>query len=78
MVFLYKLFLMIFLQKLKNSSYQDCTEIKEFNRTSTSGVYKIHSECRDKVSVYCDMDTDGGGWTVSNVFYSRSHLVCML
>lgn len=52
-----------FADEKKQQMYQDCTEIKEINRNNTSGVYKIYHECRDEVSVYCDMETDGGGWT---------------
>ena len=32
---------------------------------ATSGVYTIHPEaCGPPFHVYCDKDTDGGGWTV--------------
>jgi hypothetical protein len=30
-----------------------------------SGVYVIQPDGDNDVTVWCDMDTDGGGWTVS-------------
>ena len=50
---------------------RDCTEIFEKGNAS-SGIYQInprvhglyHSNASTPVKVYCDMDTQGGGWTV--------------
>ncbi|XP_019624686.1 PREDICTED: ficolin-2-like [Branchiostoma belcheri] len=44
---------------------RDCLELLSTGHT-TSGVYTIYPDGGGKspVHVYCDMDTDGGGWTV--------------
>lgn len=42
----------------------DCSDIKKFS--NKSGYYTIYMETEDKrpITVFCDMKTDGGGWTV--------------
>jgi len=44
----------------------DCQEIKFYRPTSSSAVYRIYENRNDYVGVqvYCDMETDGGGWIV--------------
>ncbi|XP_066270375.1 microfibril-associated glycoprotein 4-like [Branchiostoma lanceolatum] len=44
---------------------QDCQDIIDNDETTPSGVYMVYP--RDNLGgflVFCDMDTDGGGWTL--------------
>ena len=42
---------------------RDCLEFKQHG-IKTSGIYKVHQNILKTIQVYCDQETDGGGWTV--------------
>lgn len=42
----------------------DCTDIRDVNTKATSGIYTISPTEGAEVEVFCNMEIDGGGWTV--------------
>ena len=47
------------------SAPYDCWDVKHKLKKTDSGIYTIYVGRRaKKIKVFCDMHTDGGGWTV--------------
>ncbi|CAG2233571.1 Ryncolin-1,Tenascin-N,Fibrinogen C domain-containing protein 1,Angiopoietin-related protein 7,Fibrinogen C domain-containing protein 1-B,Fibroleukin,Fibrinogen-like protein 1,Ficolin-1,Angiopoietin-4,Tenascin-R,Ryncolin-2,Techylectin-5B,Fibrinogen C domain-containing protein 1-A,Fibrinogen-like protein A,Ryncolin-3,Ficolin-2,Fibrinogen alpha chain,Tenascin,Angiopoietin-related protein 2,Techylectin-5A,Ryncolin-4 [Mytilus edulis] len=49
---------------------KDCSDIRKSK--TFSGVYQIFPIKTEGVKAYCDMDTDGGGWTIIQKRYEDS------
>ncbi|XP_020604814.1 ryncolin-2-like [Orbicella faveolata] len=43
---------------------RNCADLQKSGETGISGVYSINPDDDDPFDVYCDQQTDGGGWTV--------------
>jgi hypothetical protein len=41
----------------------NCKKILNSLGSADSGIYKINPSGQKQIDIYCDMETDGGGWT---------------
>ena len=56
--------LCLFYVMLKTAAAGDCLALKFAGNETTNGKYTIRPDGATAVEVFCDMETEGGGWTV--------------
>ena len=66
----YRYFDIVYLEfSLSQTVFTDCKDIMRVRGSPKSGVYTVNLwQSKRTINVYCDMDTDNGGWTVSHSF----------
>ena len=50
--------------RIKHEALPSCKKIKQIHPHSTSGYYKIRDSYGQEYATFCDMETNGGGWTL--------------
>lgn len=65
-----------------HTDVRDCKDVQAKGIRIFSGVYDINVDVDgelQRLKVYCDMETDEGGWTVSNyIDTQRQHEHCII